>query len=72
MIEKIKNLKKKKSLLCKLGLHHFKEFTETVGYIDFGDTVIKHEESWIGCTREGCNVIKEKRKGNWVEFKKME
>ena len=71
MTEKIKN-SKKKSLLCRLGLHRFEEFTETIGFIDCGDSILKNEVSWIRCIREGCNRTRENKKGKWVEFKRME
>ncbi len=64
--------KQKKSWLCKLGFHKFEEVTETVGYIDCGKSILKHEESWVECTRAGCNKASGFKRSKWVTFKKKE
>lgn len=60
----------RKSWWCKLGFHKFEEITETDGYVDLGDVILRNEQTKITCTRSGCNKVIRLEEDRWIEFKK--
>ncbi len=64
--------KSKRSWLCKMGFHKFKTVTETNGYIDCGEVILRNEETQIICTRDGCNKTNGRKDSKWVKFKKKD